>query len=350
MIYYGLISSLWVFALFEGWRSRDARRIFFPLSFIMIWFLVGLRWQSGTDWDPYITQYLTIADYGFERGYMELVRFCNVLGLSYSAFLLLISFIPLICLYIFLNRKSRYVFIALLFFVSNYMLGFMGGNRQSIAVGIIILSNVFIEEKKPIHFLAFVCIASLFHNSAAVYLPAYFMTAGRIPLLLKYSIVALLIIGGKDAAPSFLKALRIFLDGAGMHGSAAKVSAYIDQIVFYGFTWSSVVKKVMLLALFDLFHSRMVLKDKYTTLYSNLYFFAIVIDTLFGPINVAFMRAGTYYRIAEIVLVAKIFETIERHELKFIAYIVLFAYCVRQLYAGLSFYPDLFIPYTSIVF
>lgn len=350
MIYYGLISSLWIFALFEGWRRRDARRIFLPVSFIMIWFIIGLRWQSGTDWDPYITQYVTLADYGFERGYMELVRLCNLLGLSYSAFLLLISFIPLICLFIFLNGKNRYIFIALLFFVSNYMLGFMGGNRQSIAIGIIILSNVFIEERKPVHFLAFVCAASLFHNSAAVYLPAYFMVAGRIPLLIKYSIVALLVIGGKDAAPSFLKALRLAFDSAGMHEVAERLSLYIDQVVFYGFTWSSVVKKVLLLVLFDLFYSRMVLRDKFTTLYSNLYFFAIVIDTIFGPINVAFIRAGTYYRIAEIVLAAKIFETIERRELKFIAYIVLFAYCVRQMYAGLSFYPDLYIPYTSIVF
>jgi hypothetical protein len=350
MIYYGLISSLWVFALFEGWRRRDARMIFLPLSFVMIWFFIGLRWQTGTDWDPYITQYLTTGDYGFERGYMELVRLCSSAGFSYPAFLLTISFIPLICIFIFLNGKSRYVFVAILFFASNYMLGFMGGNRQSIAVGIIILSNVFIEERKPVHFLVFVCAASLFHNSAAVYLPAYFMTEKRVPFLFKYAVVALLVIAGKDAAPSFLKALRVILDGAGMHESASKVSAYIDQVVFYGFTWSSVVKKVLLLALFDLFHSRMESRDRFTVLYGNLYFFAIVIDTLFGPINVAFMRAGTYYRVAEVVLAAKIFEVIERRELKFIAYVILLGYCVRQLYAGLSFYPDLFIPYTSIVF
>jgi hypothetical protein len=350
MMYYLLLLVLWMFALAEGIRRIEARRILLPLSFVCIWFFIGFRWETGTDWEVYINNYFLQNDLGFEKGYSLLSSAAHTLGFGYNSFLLLISFIPLFCLYIFLERKSRYVFVALLFFIANYMLGFMGGNRQSVAIGFIVLSALFIEERKPMHFFVFICIAMLFHRSAIVFLPAYFMCERRIPVIIKYCFLAVLVVLGKESAPVILKGLKLLLESAGLHDSSIKLGIYLDQAMYYGVTWSSIIKKILLLVVFDLFYQKMKIQDKNVTLYGNLYFFSIIIDAVFGPINATFLRAGTYYRIAEILLVAKLFEVIEHKHMRFIAYILLMLYCLRQMYSGLAYYPDQFMPYKSLFF
>jgi EpsG family len=350
MMYYLLLLVVWVFALAEGVKRIEARRILLPLSFVCIWFFIGLRWETGTDWEVYITNYFMQNDLGFEKGYSLLSSAAYTLGFGYNSFLLLISFIPLLSLFVFLERKSRYIFVALLFFIANYMLGFLGGNRQSIAIGFVVLSALFIEEKKPVHFFVFICIAMMFHRSAVVFLPAYFMAEKRIPVIVKYCFLAGLVLLGKESAPVILKGLKSLLATAGMHESSVKLGLYLDQALYYGVTWSSIIKKILLLIVFDIFYQKMKVQDTHVTLYSNLYFFSIIIDAVFGPVNAAFLRAGTYYRIAEILLVAKLFEVIEHKHIRFIAYILLILYCLRQLYSGLAYYPDQFMPYKSLLF
>lgn len=75
-----------------------------------------------------------------------------------------------------IKKFSPDIFIALLVFVSFRFSDFyMNAMRQGVAIAIILFSFKFISEKKPIHFILIVLLASLFHKSALVFFPAYFL-------------------------------------------------------------------------------------------------------------------------------------------------------------------------------
>ncbi|HEY1405031.1 MAG TPA: EpsG family protein, partial [Spirochaetota bacterium] len=347
MIYFFDLGLTWIAEFFGG--SRPVRIFFAVASFLAVWLTIGLRWKTGSDWDYYYANYSGLSVPGFEPGYLFLVKVFSAMGLSYTTFLLFISFVPLILIVFFLYKKSDFYFASLSFFVVNYMLSFMGGNRQSIAIGILCVSVLYIEKRALTKFLICVGIATLFHYSALAFLPAYYIARMRLTPIVRYSsILIAVVIAVTVGAMSVDLPISIFRS-LGFSAIVSKLIIYKEYLHFDGFSWGSVVKKVGLLVIFDLALRRIRDEAPESTIFLNLYFVSIIIDVIFGSINAAFVRAGTSYRILEIVLVAYVLRAFNAPRYRYLVYCLFLAYAVRQLYAGLQFYYDLYIPYRSVL-
>ncbi len=346
MIYFFDLGLTWIAEFFGDKRTI---RIFFAVaSFLAVWLTIGLRWKTGSDWDVYYYQYAGTIDNGFEPGYMVLVKIFRMLGMSYTSFLLFISFVPLSLIAFFLYKKSDFYFASMSFFVVNYMLSFMGGNRQSISIGILCVSVLFIEKRSLVKFLVCVAAASLFHYSSLAFIPAYFIAHMRLSPLVRYTAIAgAVVIALGIGTVSIDLPISIF-NSLGMTSVVVKLNIYKDVLHFDGFTWSSVIKKVGLLVLFDLALRRIRDELPESVLFLNLYFVSILIDVIFGSINPALARAGTSYRIMEIILAAYVLRAFSEMKYRYVVYFLFLAYSVRQLYAGLQFYYDLYVPYRSV--
>lgn len=184
---------------------RDKKRLFLILALIPAFVLMAFRGETvGSDTESYTRLFEDVkyggvlgeADERLEVGY---VWFSTVIADYLEDVQWLFAIAALFtCVSIgyFIYRNAKDPALALLFFIT---LGFfqfaLSGLRQTLAISITLWLYPFIRDKRLIPFLIGVFIASLFHKSALLFLPAYFMaqqpiTKGRILLeMLGFAVV-----------------------------------------------------------------------------------------------------------------------------------------------------------------
>lgn len=152
---------------------------------ISIIFIVGFRYEVGSDWFVYVLYYNkarpdvwdAVFNGEFEPVYMVLMLTCKSLGLSSQFFLSVVSMISIGVLIFAIKkmngqllRTSFLIYFCLHFF--HFQLNMI---RHGIAASIIFLSLYYISGNKVVKFLLCVFCASLFHKSSIVFLILYFV-------------------------------------------------------------------------------------------------------------------------------------------------------------------------------
>lgn len=147
---------------------------------IMLILIAGLRDGIGTDFNMYKSFYFYTGQQAaakVEWGFLELIRIVQkIFGERYFLFFTLCSAITIIPIYNIIKKKSNFPIVSLFLFVG---LGFytMSFNmvRQCISIAIMFYATQYIEERSLPKYILFVGLASLFHITAVVMLPMYFI-------------------------------------------------------------------------------------------------------------------------------------------------------------------------------
>lgn len=149
------------------------------ISLLFIAVIVGFRYEVGNDWYNYKefyleSGYISIDDYYFEPGYFYFNQILNKIGFSYQ---LTFFFLAAFTWYIVFKSLHKKYLAYLLFFIfcTEFFFWSMNGVRQFIAIVIFGFSIRFIIEKKIYKYILSLFFASLFHSSAILLLPAYFL-------------------------------------------------------------------------------------------------------------------------------------------------------------------------------
>lgn len=353
MIYFLILSIAYFFANVDIAYNNEKKLqlILLLLIGLMLSVFVGFRWSVGSDWGVYLNHYNIVHSEQFEIGYVFLEKMFYSNHLDYSYFLFFITSFSIFLISYFLFSRVDYAIVAIMFFIANYMLSFMGGNRQIIAIGIVFFSNIFILDRNKIGFISCILFACLFHVSAIIYIVAYFFTIGYVSTKKRYLILFGCVLLGTYIAPVLIGiAIKLFsIIGVGY--VVDKLTIY-QSVIFDNFSIMSMLKKVLILILFDLYYQQVLskVKKELCNLFYNLYFFSVIFDAVVGPINAAFMRASVYFRISEIVIVSLIVATAKSKLHRVALILVLFLLCLRQLNSALNFYPELYINYQNVLF
>lgn len=182
----------------------------------------GLRNNIG-DTIYYVHTYHLIEEAGAvkpvwgQKAYLfEMLQYLFIKsGLEYSAFIMTSSIITIFSfMWLFYNFSANYALSVFLFFTMGIYVSTMNGIRQYIATGIILLGAKFLFSPKKADFwklLPLILIASLFHSSAIIMIPIYFLCRRK-----AWSAPALISVFGGVAAllfvsmflPSFLSILE----------------------------------------------------------------------------------------------------------------------------------------------
>ena len=155
------------------------------ILFALFCLFLGLRSPTvGSDTVSYRESFFEITKYGLsllhmELGFLYLNKIVALLGGEFHWLLIISAFIPL-----YFIRKSIIYFevynIFLAYFVllcSSFLLIYLfSGIRQGIAMGIVLYGYKYVIERKFWHFLFSIFGASLFHFSAIVVIPIYWLT------------------------------------------------------------------------------------------------------------------------------------------------------------------------------
>ena len=189
VIIFILLASL--FAHMLGKRSEKIKKVLFAFCIFIMFLVMILRNPNevGKDWMYYksffyIQDKYTVSEYTemnseysrFEIGFRLLAKCISTIVLDEKIFLATISAIIMCLVGYSIFKYSKRPFFSLLIYIALDMYFFnFSGLRQSIAMGIILLSYKYIKESNIKKFVFCIAIAMLFHKSAIIFFAAYFI-------------------------------------------------------------------------------------------------------------------------------------------------------------------------------
>lgn len=112
---------------------------------------------------------------GSELGFRLLSFMCSAIFNNFTIFLLIISVIIIGTYYRMIKKYSPYIFISVLLFLLTVFNQSLFVLRQHLAIAICLFAIPSILERRHIKFLIIVFIAFLFHRTALIFLPIYYL-------------------------------------------------------------------------------------------------------------------------------------------------------------------------------
>lgn len=151
--------------------------------YIIFTTLAGIRYYVGTDYETYtmhqipdsLDGYLLSAGYKVEPLYRLVIYIGTMLGSSQWIFVITHLIIMYFILKYIKEQSDDYVFSILIFVFGTFFSFSLNGMRQSIATAIFLYATKFIYNKSYIKYFLYIIIACLFHMSAIIYVPFYFL-------------------------------------------------------------------------------------------------------------------------------------------------------------------------------
>lgn len=245
---------LWSVLFFSiGKPTKVKKAAFLILSFTQMLLLCIFRMNIGYDFQMYVEGFYRMTMDGFSSlTYLDweigFVLFTKLFALLTHNHFIYLGFIALFCLLstaIFFYRHSSMPWLSTILFVNLYFLYFnMNFLRQAIALAITLYAWDFIKKNKFWPFLAIVILASLFHTTALILIPAYLVIkikpSAKLLMLYAYAL------------------LFFYISSDGFINLATKVfhTEYQNSILLQGLSFVYAILPIFMLAAVYLFRKQ----------------------------------------------------------------------------------------------
>ncbi|MEJ5274237.1 MAG: EpsG family protein, partial [Spirochaetota bacterium] len=125
--------------------SASSKKIMILFAYILLVFQTGLRWETGTDWKPYLEQFngfnwqtFNSWNFSIEKGYQLFNILIKGISNNYSVFLFIHALIFYTLIFKSFKSFTPFFFTSILLLYTSTM-GMMGSNRQLLALGICLI-------------------------------------------------------------------------------------------------------------------------------------------------------------------------------------------------------------------
>ncbi len=180
MWFYYLIFSCLTFLTFKKIQQQNLIVIFILMILISV---AGLRGPVDNDYKQYVDYYEQSCS-GIIPAEFSFYLFSNIINILFSNIQVLFIFYAIIGvsvkLYAIKKLTELWIFSILIYFSYFFILHEMTQIRIGVAVGFILLSIKYIEEKNIKYYVITLLAAVFFHYSALIMLPLYFLHKDRI--------------------------------------------------------------------------------------------------------------------------------------------------------------------------
>ena len=342
---------------FSTHNSQNKKPLIYFFGFIMM-LLAGLRWNTGTDWDNYLYYFeyqvrdSTLGESGFEYFYELYIRFFTFITNNYTWVLISTAFIIIFLTYKPILKFSPYPLFSL-FLLYTYSFNSSGfGYRQDLAIAITTFSIIFVYNRKFLKFVFFVIIATFFHQSAIIFVFAYW-----IPFI-KWNrkTIFLIILGVFFLGLAFSNVTNLalaFSDTAHDKVEGYTTGSYEDSVGDTSNPYLVVIRgisnRLFLLVYIIILVKKYVHKEniKNVMFFLNLYLFGLILFLIASPIAVVFVRFTRYFDMYFILLIPLCLYYIPKR-VRFNAVIILLFYTLIKFSLFLALDEKVFVPYKSI--
>lgn len=230
--------------LFEVKPNENTRRnqlIFAWLIIVLFWGSVDAR-DFGTDIMNYYnnadtalnlsySNYLRICS--FERGYATFIWICSHVFRSPQALLFIQYGFVTFSVFRFIYRNSEDIFISVVTYLCLGSFGmFLYAFRQAFAIAICLIALELIQKRKRIFAVILILFASLFHQTAIVFLPTIFLHGKKLNQKNIFTFSAIMLVVALTLNYTLPKANELFEMNYGNRGAASALGGIITIIVY----------------------------------------------------------------------------------------------------------------------
>lgn len=365
LLLYACLAAAMLIELF--YENEIVSRWLARAGMLAVILLIGLRWETGTDWLPYLRVFYTndtSSDYdsvvfGIDQGYILFNRAIYAINDDYTLFLIVDALIAMIPIYIFIEKSTKFPVMGVYLFYTSYAIThFMGSNRRMIAIGFVCLGFLYLarNERLRAHWHRWALpfgVATIVHRTSLAALPALFVSRKAWPTgAVVGGLLAALLLGMGGIPFAALELLARSL--ANFTGITV-----VEKLIFYTSgdaqldaefdvvrqAMLGVAKRSTVLAIFIMF-MRYGRPSEYAQRLFNIYIIgcAVYFALLGAPI---FQIISTYYSIVEIVLIPIVFYNVPSFKIPYTLYLIVLP--LFLLLSSLSPYLNLYVPYHSIL-
>lgn len=341
----------------EGLR-KDIVQLFTVIGFIYFIIIGGLRFEVGADWYNYEDMFFgneSWSDvFSSSKEYLFHVfsYFFKVSFNDYSVFVFAFFLMSFSLKFIFIKKYSPDIFLSLIIYIYTvFAIYDLNGIRQGMALGVGLLSVKYILDQNLFKFIGMVTIASLFHLSAIILIPFYFLS--RMKMTNKQMLISFLLIFIISLPfRSFLKNSQIiqtlFNSDTFEHYSVYATST--DYALDVPIISIAVFQRFFIFILFIVTYDSLNIKNEIKLALRNGYFIGIVLFLVFSFSLEISARLSFYYKALEMVMIPLIvYSFIPKHQRTFL--IIIFTILSIIGMSRLLAIPDGYlVPYNNLLF
>lgn len=280
----------------DKWLKLKALIISLPCLIVM-----SLRYGIGTDYFNYFNIYIYPDALGigkYEFLFTQILNLSRFLSDNFQFFIFITSFITvyLFTYCVLVNIEQSYWDLAVFIVLCLYFGIWCAAIGQVIAIGIAFFAIKEIENKNFGKFLLFTILAGLFHSSALIVLPCYFIISSKKSVTVSWQIQLIRMICIVISCVIFTQLFYRYGDIVGI-----KYASYINNFREGGRT----AKFLMFSSLFYLPEVYLMFSTIHKYPNARLYYYLLVLEatTFIMSISVAYaFRIGQYFSIAHVVL------------------------------------------------
>lgn len=274
----------------------------------------GVRYNVGVDYKAYLSYYLNLQEhnkYIFDMEFLfELItRFFSYSGLHFSFYFTFIAFIQILVFYkSFQNQRFLYPFFAIIIVLGPYYLVWMNGMRQILAAVIFVYSIKFIVNKKLAKYLLCIFIAFLFHKSAILLIPIYFLPQLDYFKSRLFTVVLLFLsvaLGSINIIPSLLEDIAVISSFIGYENISYQMASLVEHDATK--SWGPRNLALFITSVLVIIISNRV-KDYFShdklTVYYNLSIIGFIFSNILMNAHNIFLRPIIYLNTLSIIIIA----------------------------------------------
>ena len=178
----------------------NANKVYTYALLILLISFAGLRENVGVDYSSYIEIFAKIANEStllIEPGVLLLSKLVFILGGNEQAVLLSFSIFTVIFFYRYISFFSKDIFVSMFFFSSFgvFFLASLSLVKQYMAISIFVYALIFLWQRSFVKYASLVIIGGMFHYSALLLIPLYFI-CHRIYKIWQYILILILALSG----------------------------------------------------------------------------------------------------------------------------------------------------------
>lgn len=359
MIYYLLISILFIFSLFQQINlKKNQLKLLKYFSVTLLIIIGGLRFEVGADWFAYENLFSKTSNLGHvfnsreELLFMLIMFFSKNIIDSYSLFIFILFSIAFFLKVKTLNYYSKDFFLSLLIYVSAIFLIYdVNGIRQGLAISLVLLSIPYILNKNVYKYLFIVLMATICHTSAIIFLPFYWIANIRFKKKFILQILVLVVV--------FSIPLREFVLNSSLLDylfTFQRLSGYEDFLFNTAKNTTipifslAVFQRFIIFFLFWIYYEKLQCDKKLKNLLFNGYFISLLIFLIFSFSSEFAARLGFYYKSLELLIIPLIVSSQIKIINKVFLLILFLIYAIIGVYRLLSVDGNGLIPYNLYFF
>ena len=329
-IYLVNLSLIWIYSimynslLHTSSNKKRLKYIFISIATLQLILLLSLRHSTiGIDVPGYVSFFKrsilsSTIDHRFELGYKALNNIIGILTNNEQIFLTIVAILSIAPVGRFIYKYSKMPFLSFTIYIAfNYYAFTFSGLRQAISYAIIFISYDYIKDRKLMKFLICVLCASLFHKSALIFLPAYYIYRIRINKIVISSLIVVDLAVYIFRRPIFAFLINNFYQSF----SIVETSSY---------TWMAFCALIVLLGSF-VYKSMINISDDN----SGLYMFLLIGISLmiFASVGNNIMRIADYYFMFVIIFIPEALIALKDKKLALVvAYLIVVGLMVIYLW------------------